>query len=93
MKISKNELKKIIIEMINEKEDQDGDGDKDFADIMIARRKASGEDEEEAIEKTKEKSYNESLNVSYDQLRKIIREEYCRHLGIKLKRKSRWYFE
>ena len=30
--------------------DQDGDGDKDFADVMMARMKASGMSDEEAKE-------------------------------------------
>ncbi len=42
-----------------EEQDQDKDGDKDFADIMIARMVASGMSKEDAIKKVKEKQYNE----------------------------------
>ena len=38
------------------KGDQDGDGDKDFADIMMARMKASGMSDEEAKAKVKNKN-------------------------------------
>jgi hypothetical protein len=38
--------------------DKDGDGDTDFADNMVARMIASGMSPEEAVEKTKKKSYN-----------------------------------
>ena len=41
-----------IMEEMNKK-DKDGDGDNDFADIMIARMVASGMSKEEAIEKTR----------------------------------------
>jgi len=42
-----------------EEQDQDRDGDKDFADIMIARMMKSGMSREDAIKKVKEKPYNE----------------------------------
>jgi hypothetical protein len=42
-----------------EEQDQDKDGDKDFADVMIARMVASGVSKEDAIKKVKEKQYNE----------------------------------
>jgi len=42
-----------------EEQDQDKDGDKDFADVMIARMVASGMSKEDAIKKVKEKQYNE----------------------------------
>lgn len=42
-----------------EEQDQDRDGDKDFADIMIARMMKSGMSREDAIKKVKEKQYNE----------------------------------
>ena len=38
--------------------DKDGDGDEDFADVMIARMIASGVPKEKAIAMTKNKSYN-----------------------------------
>ena len=44
---------------VNEK-DTDNDGDKDFADIMVARMVASGMSKEEAIKKVKDKKYNEA---------------------------------
>ena len=40
-------------------QDQDHDGDKDFADVMIARMVKSGMSREDAIKKVKEKQYNE----------------------------------
>ena len=43
------------------KGDQDGDGDKDFADIMMARMKASGMSDKEAKAKVKNKKYNEGM--------------------------------
>ena len=47
-------------------QDQDKDGDKDFADVMIARMVASGMSKEDAIKKVKEKEYNEAVSVSAD---------------------------
>ena len=41
--------------------DQDGDGDQDFADIMMARMKASGMSDKEAKAKVKDKEYNEAI--------------------------------
>jgi len=38
--------------------DKDGDGDKDFADVQIARMIASGMSKEEAIRRVKDKDYN-----------------------------------
>ncbi|NCV72469.1 MAG: hypothetical protein EBW56_04245, partial [Burkholderiaceae bacterium] len=44
--------------------DQDKDGDTDFADIMIARMKASGKKTtKQAIAATKNKSYNKEAKV------------------------------
>jgi hypothetical protein len=51
-----NIFKSILSE--GKKIDQDGDGDKDFADVMIARLTASGKDKEDAIKFTKNKKYN-----------------------------------
>ena len=42
-----------------EEQDQDKDGDQDFADVMIARMVASGMSRKDAIKKVKEKQYNE----------------------------------
>ena len=42
-----------------EEQDQDRDGDKDFADIQIARMMKSGMSRKDAIKKVKEKQYNE----------------------------------
>jgi hypothetical protein len=48
--------------------DQDNDGDNDFADIMIARMMKSGMSRQDAIKKTRNKSYNkESMNESIGQ--------------------------
>ena len=41
-----------------DEQDQDGDGDEDFADVMIARMKASGVPIKIAIKKTANKKYN-----------------------------------
>ena len=43
-----------------QEKDTDNDGDKDFADIMVARMVASGMSKEDAIEKVKNKKYNEA---------------------------------
>ena len=51
-----NIFKSILSE--GKKIDQDGDGDKDFADVMIARLTASGKDKDDAIKFTKNKKYN-----------------------------------
>jgi len=45
------------------KKDQDEDGDKDFADVMIARMMASGMSKAEAIEAVKNKEYNEEFEL------------------------------
>jgi len=42
--------------------DHDADGDKDFADVMIARMVASGMSKDEAIAKVRDKPYNEALD-------------------------------
>jgi hypothetical protein len=47
-------------------QDQDKDGDKDFADVMIARMVKSGMSREDAIKKVKDKEYNEAVTVSAD---------------------------
>lgn len=44
-----------------EEQDQDKDGDKDFADVMIARMVASGMSREDAIKKVRDKQYNEAI--------------------------------
>jgi hypothetical protein len=41
-----------------DEQDQDGDGDEDFADVMISRMTASGMDKQDAIKKTSRKKYN-----------------------------------
>ena len=52
--------------MRKEAVDQDGDGDNDFADVMIARMTASGKKtKKQAIAATKNKSYNKESKV-YD---------------------------
>lgn len=43
-----------------QEKDTDNDGDKDFADVMVARMVASGMSKEDAIEKVKDKKYNEA---------------------------------
>ncbi len=46
------------VDVSEEGKDQDGDGDKDFADIQVARMVASGMPKKVAIAKTSDKSYN-----------------------------------
>ena len=51
-----------------EEKDKDGDGDKDFADIMMARRIASGESEEDARKATrKHNKKNESTTEEVEE--------------------------
>ena len=45
--------------------DQDGDNDKDFADIQIARMVASGMSKKDAIKKVKGKKYNEEAKPDF----------------------------
>ena len=49
-----------------EEQDQDRDGDKDFADVMIARMMKSGMSREDAIKKVGDKQYNEATIVAKD---------------------------
>lgn len=44
---------------VDESKDQDDDGDKDFADVQIARMVKSGMSKADAIKKVKDKDYNE----------------------------------
>ena len=44
-------------------QDQDKDGDKDFADVMIAGMVKSGMSREDAIKKVKDKEDNEAVTV------------------------------
>jgi hypothetical protein len=55
----KSLLKELQQKFKVEEQDQDHDGDKDFADVMIARMVKSGMSREDAIKKVKEKQYNE----------------------------------
>lgn len=48
--------------------DQDGDGDKDFADVMIARMVAGGMPKAAAIAKVKNKSYNKESADKMDEV-------------------------
>lgn len=56
-------MKSLLKEMASKfkvlEQDQDKDGDEDFADVMIARMMKSGMSREDAIKKVKEKQYNE----------------------------------
>jgi len=51
-----------IVKTASAEGDQDGDGDKDFADVMSARMQASGMSKEKANKKVSTKSYNESFS-------------------------------
>ena len=55
---SGEDMKKTTMATEGKKIDQDGDGDKDFADVMIARMVASGVPKHVAIAKVKNKKYN-----------------------------------
>ena len=58
MRIRLSTLRRLIREtveqVVQEKEDLNKDGKHDFEDVMIARMKASGMDDEEAVEKGEE---------------------------------------
>ena len=59
-KATKNDIVELVLNEL--KKDQDGDGDKDFADVMVSRMVASGKSKKDAIKATKNKKYNkESL--------------------------------
>ena len=49
---------------IDEGKDQDEDGDRDFADVQIARMVKSGMSKADAIKKVKNKDYNEAVKES-----------------------------
>ena len=51
---------------VDEGDDKDEDGDKDFADIQIARMVKSGMSKADAIKKTKNKKYNEDQVDEFD---------------------------
>jgi len=56
----KNDIVELVLNEL--KKDQDGDGDKDFADVMVSRMVASGKSKKDAVKATKNKKYNkESL--------------------------------
>ena len=70
-----NSLAEELSSMLKSKmaeQDQDGDGDEDFADVQIARMMASGMSKEEAKKKVKDKKYNEG---SYKKKKKTDDEE------------------
>lgn len=59
-KVTKKDLAELIV--VELKKDQDGDGDNDFADVMVSRMMASGKNKKDAVKATKNKKYNkESL--------------------------------
>jgi len=59
-KATKNDIVELVLNEL--KKDQDSDGDKDFADVMVSRMVASGKSKKDAIKATKNKKYNkESL--------------------------------
>jgi len=62
-----NDAEPVMEKELKIKNDQDGDGDEDFADIMVARRIKSGEPRNKAIAATKDKPYNEA-DVNEDKL-------------------------
>ena len=56
---------------VDESKDQDKDGDKDFADVQIARMVKSGMSKADAIKKVKDKDYNEGKYAN-DAQRKAV---------------------
>ena len=63
--VDKKTKGKHIIGLAREAVDQDKDGDNDFADVMIARMKASGKKtQKQAVAATKNKSYNKEEFVA-----------------------------
>lgn len=56
------------------KKDQDGDGDKDFADVMSARMQASGISKKKANKKVATKSYNESFSNWRTDLSEVVKK-------------------
>jgi len=62
-----NDSEVVVEKELRVKDDQDGDGDSDFADVMIARRVKSGEPKDKAIAATKDKPYNEA-DINEDKL-------------------------
>jgi hypothetical protein len=55
-RVTKKDLAELVMAEI--KKDQDGDGDNDFADVMISRMVSSGKSKKDAIKATKNKKYN-----------------------------------
>lgn len=68
-----------------EEQDQDKDGDKDFADVMIARMVASGMSKEDAIKKVKDKQYNEAIIAKdEEEAAKMAKDPKFKDVDIKL---------
>ena len=63
MKSFLKEIESKFKELEEKKLDRDGDGDKDFADVMMSRMKASGMSDDEAKEKSKK--YNEEAKPDF----------------------------
>ena len=55
-RVTKKDLAELVMAEI--KKDQDGDGDNDFADVMVSRMVSSGKSKKDAIKATKNKKYN-----------------------------------
>ena len=74
------------------KKDQDGDKDKDFADVMIARMMASGMSRAEAIAAVKNKEYNEEYELDEaTRMRKELGKEGETRVRGELAARSRAY--
>ena len=67
MQGTENDAEPVMEKELVVKGDQDGDGDEDFADVMIARRVKSGEPKSKAVAATKDKPYNEA-DINEDKL-------------------------
>jgi hypothetical protein len=67
MQGAENDAEPVMEKELKVNSDQDGDGDEDFADVMIARRVKSGEPKDKAVAATKDKPYNEA-DVNEDKL-------------------------
>jgi hypothetical protein len=59
LKITESKLRAFIRNIILEAKDQDGDGDNDFADVMIARMMKGGKSKKDAIKLSRKHNENE----------------------------------
>jgi hypothetical protein len=77
-----------IVKTASSEGDQDGDGDRDFADIMSARMQASGVSKEKANKKVSGKSYNESFSDWRSDLVEIVNSDVSTEKKSQIKEKK-----